>query len=92
MYIDIYIYICIEFHSQSIGELLQKRGSEFGVTTGRIRRCGWLDIVLLKHSNMVNGFAAIALTKLDILDTFDGRFIVDCNYKTKTNVTTIDHL
>lgn len=53
------------------GSILQTRGHEFGVTTGRPRRCGWLDIVLLNHSNMVNGYTAIALTKLDILDIFD---------------------
>lgn len=53
------------------GNLLQTRGGEFGVTTGRPRRCGWLDTVLLTHSNMVNGYTAIALTKLDILDVFD---------------------
>uniref|UniRef100_A0AAQ4Q722 Adenylosuccinate synthetase n=1 Tax=Gasterosteus aculeatus aculeatus TaxID=481459 RepID=A0AAQ4Q722_GASAC len=51
------------------GELLQTRGREFGVTTGRKRRCGWLDLVLVRYAHMVNGFTAIALTKLDILDT-----------------------
>lgn len=54
-----------------IGEFLQTRGREIGVTTKRKRRCGWLDTVLLKYSNMINGYAAIALTKLDILDTLD---------------------
>ncbi|XP_041037145.1 adenylosuccinate synthetase isozyme 2 isoform X1 [Carcharodon carcharias] len=53
-----------------IGELLQSRGSEVGVTTGRKRRCGWLDLVLLKYAHMINGFTALALTKLDILDVF----------------------
>ena len=53
-----------------IGELLQTRGREFGVTTGRKRRCGWLDLVLLKYAHMINGFTALALTKLDILDMF----------------------
>ncbi|GCC36607.1 hypothetical protein chiPu_0015102, partial [Chiloscyllium punctatum] len=53
-----------------IGELLQSRGSEIGVTTGRRRRCGWLDLVLLKYAHMINGFTALALTKLDILDVF----------------------
>uniref|UniRef100_A0A8C0D691 Adenylosuccinate synthetase n=1 Tax=Balaenoptera musculus TaxID=9771 RepID=A0A8C0D691_BALMU len=53
-----------------IGELLQKRGRDFGVTTGRKRRCGWLDLVLLKYAYMINGFTALALTKLDILDIF----------------------
>ncbi|XP_074986615.1 adenylosuccinate synthetase isozyme 2-like isoform X2 [Caretta caretta] len=53
-----------------IGELLQLRGQEFGVTTGRKRRCGWLDLMLVRYAHMVNGFSALALTKLDILDTF----------------------
>jgi adenylosuccinate synthase len=39
-----------------------------GVTTGRKRRCGWLDLVLLKYTNMINGFTALCLTKLDTLD------------------------
>ncbi|XP_053703949.1 adenylosuccinate synthase, like isoform X1 [Synchiropus splendidus] len=51
------------------GNLLQSRGREFGVTTGRKRRCGWLDLILVRYAHMVNGFSAIALTKLDILDT-----------------------
>uniref|UniRef100_A0A8D3BC37 Adenylosuccinate synthetase n=1 Tax=Scophthalmus maximus TaxID=52904 RepID=A0A8D3BC37_SCOMX len=51
------------------GALLQSRGREVGVTTGRRRRCGWLDLILVRYAHMVNGFSAIALTKLDILDT-----------------------
>lgn len=54
-----------------LGELLQSRGVEVGVTTHRKRRCGWLDMVLLRYATMINGFTAIALTKLDILDVFD---------------------
>lgn len=54
-----------------LGERLQKRGKEIGVTTKRKRRCGWLDTVLLRYSNMINGYTALALTKLDILDEFD---------------------
>lgn len=54
-----------------VGELLQERGHEFGVTTKRKRRCGWLDIPVLIHSNRINGYSAIALTKLDILDVLD---------------------
>ncbi|XP_077093469.1 adenylosuccinate synthetase isozyme 2 isoform X2 [Siphateles boraxobius] len=54
--------------SNETGELLQTRGKEVGVTTGRKRRCGWLDLVLIKYAHMINGFTAIALTKLDILD------------------------
>jgi len=53
------------------GAFLQKEGHEFGVTTGRPRRCGWLDIPLLRYTNTVNGYSAIALTKLDILDKLD---------------------
>ncbi|XP_001601167.1 adenylosuccinate synthetase isoform X1 [Nasonia vitripennis] len=51
------------------GEILQKRGCEFGVTTKRKRRCGWLDLILLKYTAIVNGYTSICLTKLDILDT-----------------------
>lgn len=50
------------------GEYLQTVGKEFGVTTGRKRRCGWLDLVVLKYSNMINGYTQLAITKLDILD------------------------
>lgn len=51
------------------GELLQTRGFEVGVTTKRKRRCGWLDIPLLRYTSLVNGYTCICLTKLDILDT-----------------------
>lgn len=44
--------------SKDIGELLQTRGKEVGVTTGRKRRCGWLDLVLIKYAHMINGFTA----------------------------------
>lgn len=56
--------------SDGLGETLQTRGGEIGVTTKRKRRCGWLDTVLLRYSNMINGYSAVAVTKLDILDTF----------------------
>lgn len=49
------------------GEMLQKNGVEFGSTTGRPRRCGWLDMVILKNSVRLNGLSSIALTKLDVL-------------------------
>jgi adenylosuccinate synthase len=51
-----------------LGAELQEKGGEFGATTGRPRRCGWLDMVALRHSAMVNGLTGIAITKLDILD------------------------
>ena len=53
------------------GELLGKIGHEFGATTGRKRRCGWIDLVALRYSLTINGVTEIALTKLDVLDTFD---------------------
>ncbi len=52
-----------------MGEELRQRGYEFGTTTGRPRRCGWLDAVVLKHSVRVNGITDLALTKLDVLDS-----------------------
>ncbi|XP_012579865.1 PREDICTED: adenylosuccinate synthetase isozyme 1 isoform X2 [Condylura cristata] len=54
-----------------VGDLLQNRGHEWGVTTGRKRRCGWLDLVTVRYAHMINGFTALALTKLDILDALD---------------------
>ena len=53
----------------AMGEQLRKIGAEFGATTGRPRRCGWLDLVALKYSIMINGISDIALTKLDVLDS-----------------------
>ena len=55
----------------SIGEHLQEVGAEFGVTTGRRRRCGWLDLVVMKYSTVINGYTALNLTKLDVLDDVD---------------------
>jgi len=56
--------------SDEIGSILQKTGAEFGSTTGRPRRCGWLDLVALRYSVMINGITEIALTKLDVLNQF----------------------
>jgi adenylosuccinate synthase len=53
------------------GELLRKQGHEFGSTTGRPRRCGWLDLVALKYAIMINGVTEIVLTKADVMDHFD---------------------
>lgn len=53
------------------GEKLQSVGREFGVTTGRKRRCGWLDLVLARYSHAINHYTALNLTKLDVLDDFD---------------------
>uniref|UniRef100_A0A1Q3F2Z8 Adenylosuccinate synthetase n=1 Tax=Culex tarsalis TaxID=7177 RepID=A0A1Q3F2Z8_CULTA len=57
-----------ELHDE-VGSLLQTRGGEIGVTTKRLRRCGWLDLALLRYTAMVNGYTALCVTKLDILDT-----------------------
>ena len=50
-----------------VGETLQKVGHEFGATTGRPRRCGWLDLNVVKYSHKINGYSSINMTKLDVL-------------------------
>ena len=52
----------------AIGEALRKKGNEFGAVTGRPRRTGWLDLPLLRYSNMINGASWLVVTKLDVLD------------------------
>jgi adenylosuccinate synthase len=59
-----------EIHDAS-GEELRARGNEYGAVTGRPRRCGWLDIPLLRYSNQVNGAEWLVVTKLDVLDTLE---------------------
>ena len=56
--------------SNELGEKLRTKGNEFGVVTGRKRRCGWLDAVLLKYAVKLSSINGIALTKLDVLDSF----------------------
>ncbi|MGI5892172.1 MAG: adenylosuccinate synthase [Bacillota bacterium] len=51
------------------GEMIRQQGFEFGTTTGRPRRCGWFDAVVLRYSTMINGLTDLAITKLDVLDT-----------------------
>jgi len=53
------------------GQSLRREGAEFGATTGRPRRCGWLDLVALRYAAMINGITDIVLTKLDVLNAFD---------------------
>lgn len=53
------------------GEKIRKIGGEFGATTGRPRRCGWLDLIALKYANQINGFDSLAITKVDVLTDFD---------------------
>jgi adenylosuccinate synthase len=57
--------------NDATGEELRKIGHEYGATTGRPRRCGWLDLVALKYAIMVDGATELIMTKADVLDTFD---------------------
>ena len=59
-----------ELHDE-YGTMLQEIGREFGATTGRVRRCGWVDGVAIGYASYLNGFTGIAVTKLDVLDHFD---------------------
>ena len=59
-----------ELHDQT-GQLIGERGHEFGTVTGRARRCGWFDAVLVRQTVKTSGIDGIALTKLDVLDGFD---------------------
>jgi adenylosuccinate synthase len=69
-----------ELHD-STGEELRKLGNEFGATTGRPRRCGWIDLVALKYACMINGVTKVIMTKADVLDAF-----TDLNVCTGYNV------
>lgn len=67
------------------GETMQYSGNEFGATTGRPRRCGWLDLVALRYSFRINGISKIALTKLDVLDQLETiKVCVGYKYQGKT--------
>jgi adenylosuccinate synthase len=54
-----------------VGDILVERGHEYGTNTGRRRRCGWFDVVMLRQAARLNSLSSVALTKLDVLDTFD---------------------
>lgn len=58
-----------ELHDET-GEALRKAGNEFGATTGRPRRCGWIDLVALNYACMINGVTKLVMTKADVLDQF----------------------
>lgn len=65
-----------------IGEKIRKEGREFGATTGRPRRCGWIDLPAMKYAIMINGVTELAMMKADVLDTFETiractKYIVD---------------
>lgn len=60
----------VELHD-AVGEKLRSEGGEYGATTGRPRRCGWFDGVAIRYAAWLNGMTGLAITKLDVLDTFD---------------------
>ena len=67
------------------GDLLQSKGKEFGATTGRRRRCGWFDTVVVRYAVRINGITGLCLTKLDVLDECEKIYI--CNaYKYKGEI------
>ena len=57
--------------NDEVGERIRKEGSEFGATTGRPRRCGWVDIPQLKYAIMINGVTELSMMKADVLDAFE---------------------
>jgi len=72
-----------------IGDRIRERGREYGTTTGRPRRCGWLDLVALRYAVMLNAVDAVALTLLDVLSGFDS--IQVCTSYTLPSGATTDH-
>ena len=70
--------------SNEIGDKIREIGHEYGVTTGRPRRCGWFDAVTMKYAVLVGGLTSIALTKIDVFDSFD-EIRVCTAYKDKRN-------
>jgi len=72
--------------NDEIGELIRDQGQEFGATTGRPRRCGWLDLPLLKYSCMVNGITELHMMKLDVLAGLE-EIKVCTNYIVENSVT-----
>ncbi|MBN8706609.1 MAG: adenylosuccinate synthase [Bacteroidetes bacterium] len=80
--------------NNELGEWIRQKGHEFGATTGRPRRCGWLDLVALNYSVMINGITEIALTKIDVLNELDEIGVVSAytlNGKTITQFPTNHH-
>jgi adenylosuccinate synthase len=69
------------------GENMREKGAEFGATTGRPRRCGWLDLPALKYSIMINGVTRLFMTKADVLSGF-GRIKICTGYRINGSVTT----
>lgn len=76
-----------EIHDSS-ADLLRARGQEYGAVTGRPRRCGWLDLPLLRYSNMVNGTEWLVVTKMDVMDECD-EIPVCTHYKVDGKITDV---
>ncbi len=70
-----------------VGERIRTQGVEFGSTTGRSRRCGWLDLVALRYAIRINGISSLAMMKLDVLDDFD-EILVATHYEIDGQLTT----
>jgi adenylosuccinate synthase len=77
-----------ELHDAT-GERLRSVGAEFGATTGRPRRCGWLDALVLRYAARVNGLSGLAITKLDVLTGFE-KLLVANAYKLPNGKTVSD--
>ncbi len=75
---------------EEVGEKMRKEGNEFGSTTGRPRRCGWLDLPALKYAIMLNGVTQLVMMKVDVLNIFDT--IRVCTHYRHADGTTTDHL
>ncbi|KAJ4857281.1 adenylosuccinate synthetase domain-containing protein [Trichoderma breve] len=75
---------------EEVGTKLQEVGREWGTSTGRKRRCGWLDLVVVKHGHMVNYYTALNLTKLDVLDSFE-TIKIAIAYKDKSTGQDLDY-
>ena len=71
--------------SEDEGKIMQKVGGEIGVTTGRMRRCGWLDLVQMRYSININGYTHLNITKMDVLSEFDKIYIANSYRHSITN-------
>lgn len=73
--------------NDEVGEKIRKEGNEYGATTGRSRRCGWIDLPALKYAIMINGVTQLTMMKVDVLDTFD-EINICTHYKLKNGTLT----
>ncbi len=78
-----------ELHDET-GEALRKAGNEYGSTTGRPRRCGWIDLVQLRYSIMINGVDELIMTKIDVLNDFE--VVKACTHYTNSLGEFINHI